>query len=148
MRKPQLDEMPAMLELISHFMFERRASMDDLNVEELQIMLEVAHQPDSPVYVAITEDRGTFTGIIVGLLGPAWFAAHSSAHIATLYVRPDYRGSSAAVKLIKGFENWAKKHHIKDIRFEVDSGIDAERTYKFVERLGYHEAGRIFEREA
>lgn len=147
MRTPNRDELHKILELVSFYQDERGKPMDDFNVLAFKRMLKLAQDPNSGIYGAVTEDNGRFTGLIVGMIGPAWFSTTTLAHIGTLYVHPDYRGGSAALKLIRGFERWAKNHHIESIRFEVDSEIEADRVYKFVERLGYRETGRIFEKE-
>lgn len=146
MRTPRIDELHKIVELISFYMEEKNESMDDLNIPAWKEMLKMAQDSDSNIYGAITERDGRFTGLIVGLISAPWYSKAPMAYVGTLYVHPTFRGSPAAVKLIKGFEHWAKDHHIKDIRFEVDSEIMPARVYSLVERLGYRETGRIFEK--
>ena len=58
-----------------------------------------------------------------------------------LYVRPDRRGSSAAVRLIRGFEDWARAIGATHATLSVHSGISPRRTGRLYEKLGYSYQG-------
>lgn len=147
MRKPGLDEFHKLLELAFVYAGEMGQDISDLNIEAFKQMLFEIHSARENMYCYVTEDGDKFTGIIIGFIGTAWFSTVNMGIIGTIYVRPGYRGGRSALKLMRGFEKWAKDHHVSNIHFEASTGITPERTYSFVGRLGYTEIGRTFQKE-
>ena len=61
-----------------------------------------------------------------------------------LYVKPEYRQHGLAKQLLDTYERWASAIGATLITLGVTTEIDPERTYRFYERLGYHNSGRVF----
>lgn len=58
-----------------------------------------------------------------------------------LYVIPEKRGSTAALRLVRAMEAWATKTGSRTIRLGITTGVEAERSAKFLARLGYEQTG-------
>lgn len=64
-----------------------------------------------------------------------------------LFVLPDKRGSTAALRLVRSMEAWAKTRCTK-IRIGITTGVHADRTQAFLERLGYTQTGVMMTKPA
>ena len=58
-----------------------------------------------------------------------------------VFVLPEYRTTSAAVKLVKHLEEWARKQGASELWLGQTTGDDPERVVKFYNRLGYQTQG-------
>ena len=54
-----------------------------------------------------------------------------------LFVTKPKRGGTAAYRLIKAFEAWAIAHGAVVLRFGISTGVEADKTLKLYEKLGY-----------
>ena len=57
------------------------------------------------------------------------------------YVHPAARGTTAAVKLIYAFREWAVARGVREVQFSVRSGKDIARTDRLMKRLGFNLIG-------
>jgi GNAT superfamily N-acetyltransferase len=57
-----------------------------------------------------------------------------------LFVHPRHRGSTAALRLVRVMESWAKDKATK-IRIGITTGTNQEQTERFLTRLGYQRTG-------
>jgi GNAT superfamily N-acetyltransferase len=90
--------------------------------------------------VAETEDK-KIVGFFCGLLDRQFFTDQIRAIDLALFVKEEYRGSSASVKFIKKFEQWAKQKGATQIWLGQSVGHNIEQTKNFYERLGYKTMG-------
>lgn len=58
-----------------------------------------------------------------------------------LFVLPEYRNTSASIKLVKLLEEWAKEQGASQLWLGQTTGDDPERVVKFYNRLGYKTQG-------
>ncbi len=65
--------------------------------------------------------------------------------VYSFYVRKKYRGTilggKAAIRLLKGAIKWSKNRNAREIMIHVTSGIDIQRTDKFLRRTGFGVTG-------
>tara|TARA_X000001036_G_C20582178_1_gene767215 strand:+ start:732 stop:1229 length:498 start_codon:yes stop_codon:yes gene_type:complete len=64
-----------------------------------------------------------------------------------VYVIPERRGSTTAMRIIKAYEQWAIGRGCQEINLGISSGINVERTSKFYYRLDYHPTALKFTKE-
>ena len=57
------------------------------------------------------------------------------------FITPDKRGGILAVRLVRDFEVWAKKHGATQLGLGQSTGVRVEQTQKLYERLGYRVVG-------
>ena len=84
---------------------------------------------------------GKVIGGFVGTLEEYFFTSDISANSILIWVDSHYRGSSAAIKLIDVFKQWAITRGAKEINIAVSSGIKIGSTDRFVRRLGFVQTG-------
>jgi N-acetylglutamate synthase-like GNAT family acetyltransferase len=103
--------------------------------ERIAKILEV---PTAVVFVAEAKE---VVGFICGVLHDQFFTQQKFANDMALFVDPVHRGSSAAFRLIKAFENWAKEKGVSHIWLGQSVGQNIDSTAEFYSRLGYTLAG-------
>lgn len=96
--------------------------------------------PTGGVFVA--DFGGLVVGMIAGYCVEHFFGPGKYAGDLVVYVLPEFRGSSAAARLIRALEEWATAQGAGEILLGVSTEVDLERTSTFYQRLGYRESGR------
>jgi GNAT superfamily N-acetyltransferase len=95
--------------------------------------------PNVVYFLAIENNK------IIGFIGACahtyFFSARKRISDLGFYVDPKYRGSRAALKLIKELEAWAKSLEIEDIHLGQTTATEIEKTRNFYERIGYKTVG-------
>lgn len=102
--------------------------------------------PDWCCLMAWVDDEPV--GLFVGFVGEDWFGPDRYAADLTFWVRPESRGSSAAVRLLFAFEGWAESKGAKEIRVGVSTGIGVERAASFYMKAGYTLRGPLLAKPA
>jgi len=64
-----------------------------------------------------------------------------------LFVKPEYRGSRAAVLLMKELVRWSKMLGAKEITGGNDNGFQSDRTARFLEHFGFKQVGNFMRRD-
>lgn len=96
----------------------------------------------------IAIDKDELVGFLWGHAANLPWSRKRISFDTILYVRPDKRKvSSAAYKLMKGWEDWSKERDVEEVQISIASGIHEEDTTAFYEKLGYHYIGKQFRKE-
>ena len=101
----------------------------------------------SNIFCSIAELNGKCIGAMAGFIQECWFAHGNVAYDFFLYVEPEHRGSSAALRLIRAYEKWARMQNVLEVTLGISTGINTEQTGKFYQRLGYNKVGSTFCKE-
>lgn len=95
--------------------------------------------------VAVRDDK--VVGMMIGQLVPFFFCPDKTMAVDHIvYVDPNYRGSSIAYRLVKDFEEWARKKSAIQISFGVSTGVKIEKTHDFYTKMGYNHTGGIYKK--
>lgn len=97
--------------------------------------------PNSSNSALIAEDGGTIVGMMGGFVIEHFFGHDKVAHDYVLYVKPEHRRGTAAVRLIREFEKWARAQGVRAIVPAITTGMSTERTEGLYVRLGYEPNG-------
>lgn len=89
----------------------------------------------------VAEIDGRIVGMFAGFVVEDWFGNDRVASDFVVYVRPEHRGSSAFVRLVKAFEKWAAGQGAVEIAPGVSTEVDPDKTVALYERLGYRALG-------
>lgn len=106
-----------------------------MDVERRQMNVFIAYVDDEPI------------GFLVGVATPAWHRQGIVAEQKLCYVSPDRRGSTAAIRLFKAFERWARERGATQIFTGTANIRYAERTSKLLEKIGYARVGALHVKE-
>jgi GNAT superfamily N-acetyltransferase len=89
----------------------------------------------------VAEADGEVVGFLVGRIDGYDFTSGVFVNLDVLLVRPDKRGTRAAVKLLREYIRWGKIVGAREILFGVSSGYRVERTSRLYEHLGAERIG-------
>lgn len=123
-------------ELAKKFIAEAQFSKAELDIASLYNLVQ---SPDVVYFLAI--DKNKIVGLIGGAVIPYFFSTRKKVGDLGFYVDPEYRGSRAAIKLVKALESWAKEMGVEEVYLGQTTGVEVEKTKDFYERLGYTVVG-------
>lgn len=97
------------------------------------------------IFVCEANDR-TIAGFLIAYITPYAFATGHFCNQEVIYVRPEYRGTRAAARLIQAFNEWADRTNPREVFAGVANGIKVERTTRFLELFGFAPVGASLRR--
>lgn len=94
--------------------------------------------------VAVTD--GKIVGALFGHISEFIFGPQLIASDFGWFVQPKYRGTSAAVRLLKEFHKWAEANNACEVSMGITTGVHPEKTDRLFKRLGYRHVGGLYKR--
>lgn len=84
-------------------------------------------------------DAGEIIGLHMGMLQEYFFSSQQLAQSISFFVVPEYRGSSAAVKMVYAFKKWAEKREAAEVVFGtgISEGAPLAVVDNFMKRMGF-----------
>lgn len=136
-RHARIEDGPAIVAL-GHFMHAESPRYRDAVYSEARCLstFESLMGNEFGVVLVATDDE-ELIGMMVGFVMPPFFSEGLTASEMVLYVAPKWRGSSVAPRLVWTFEHCAQEKGATEISVGVSTGVDADRTTKFYQHLGY-----------
>ena len=61
-----------------------------------------------------------------------------------LFVDPAYRHGLAAMRLVRGFREWALERGARELCLAISTNVNADDTGRFYERLGFTRVGGVY----
>ena len=89
----------------------------------------------------LAERDGRAVGMAIVVAGEHFFSAAVAATVQLIYVAPEARGGTAAVKLLRAVRRWVAQAGATDLHVNVTTGIKADRTDRFLRRMGFRQTG-------
>jgi len=112
----------------------------DIEQAAQSIVALVVNNPRGFGMLAYT-DEGKPVGMISGSITPYFFSRGWVASDFVWFVLPEYRGSRAAVKLLKLFKSWATEKGASELYMGVTTNVSADRTGELLQRMGFKHVG-------
>ena len=97
--------------------------------------LNLIKRPNGYGQCAVADGR--IVGFIFGYVSETFLSNQFNAYDQGLFVDPEHRGGTIAIRLIRGFEAWAKERGAQNIWLSQSVNNKKDSTLKFFERLGY-----------
>lgn len=94
-------------------------------------------------FVAVTED-GDLAGQMIVCRQKFFFNSLYHCSDIVLYVAQPYRGTSAAIRLIRRAELWAKMNDCIELRFGESAQINPDAVHRMFKKLGYEPNGTLY----
>lgn len=91
--------------------------------------------------VLVAHEGREMVGMLGGVVMPYFFSDDLLAQELVVYVRPECRGGTTAVKLVRHFENWATSKGASEIQMGVTTGVHTDRTADFYEAMDFSRVG-------
>lgn len=80
-------------------------------------------------------------GGLIGAIEEPFFTQIKCASTILIWVDPKYRGTSAALKLLNAFKQWAQRSGAQEVCIVVASGVSIAKTDRFLTRMGFRQTG-------
>ncbi len=136
-------DVPELLELGREIHEESRLSGLSYDAQKLRQSLEgmFAHQKGTHCLLLAISGNGDIAGVMLGYITEYFFSRDRVATNIVFYVRPEYRGSSAAAKLVMAFRTWAANRDAAEVSVNITSGIRMEKFHSFLMKMGFEHIG-------
>ena len=144
-RSASLTDWPHVMYLAFAMHAESRFSKFKLSEEKLK---KVFHEQLSAPKVACTllaqRVDGKVVGMLLGYTVELFFTEARIAQDRVFFVLPEFRGGSAAVRLLTAFRNWAQLRHVQELNINMSVGVDMPRFERFMSHMGFINCGSNF----
>lgn len=140
---------PAIVSLAQSLVAESQTRFPEIEPGCLLRFLDttLSHPAQAFAAVAVVDDaadRDTVAGFVLAMAAPHLYAAERAAQIHTLYVHPAHRGGRAAMGLVRAALDWARAVGAATAYMGVSTGIQPDRTERFLLRHGFAPTGRLY----
>ena len=144
-RQGDVDDIVALVEL-GREMHAEAPSFNQMDYDSSKLLqLGVMLSEQGGMFLAEKDDK-EIIGMFLGVIVPHFFGQDLMANDLCFFIKKDYRGGTVAPRLVKAFEQWAWANGTKVLRFGVSTGVEAERTLKLYEKLGYTQTGYLIDK--
>ena len=144
-RQGDVDDIMQLVELGKE-MHEEAPSFNQMDYDPKKLVqLGIVLSEQGGMFLA-EKDNDEVIGMFLGVIVPHFFGSDLMANDLCLFVKKKYRGGTAAPRLVKAFEKWAFASGAKVLRYGVSTGVEAERTLKLYEKLGYKQTGYLVDK--
>lgn len=117
-----------------------------LNVDVEHIKKQIEFHLNSPTsFFKVVESEDTIVGFFTGTTGNTFVSTDIVATELVIYLTPNYRGGSCAIKLLKQFESWSKEKQAKFISLTHPEIFP--KVGKLYSRLGYKPLEHVYIKE-
>lgn len=96
------------------------------------------------VCIVATSDDGTPIGFTAAGLVPTLFGPDTMVEDLGFYVHAPWRGTTAAIRMLRMLETWASVMGATMIRMGITTGTNPQQTAKFLSRFAYQETGWLY----
>ena len=116
----------------------------DFDFEKVALLLDRAIDDDDYLFL-VSEHNGEVIGGFVGIITKQWFGNDLTATDMALFIHPDHRGSTTALRLIRHYIAWAKEQGCRPeaIRIGITTGVDEDKTTLLYQHCGFRHAGNL-----
>lgn len=84
---------------------------------------------------------GQLVGGVLGYTTTRFFNRRLVGSELGVFLRPEHRGGTAAVRLVRALERWSTSQGAQQQRLGVTTGVHTDRTRQLYEALGYRLVG-------
>ncbi len=101
----------------------------------------ILNDPKGSCFFVAEKSNGQLSGMFIGHVTSLFFSPALVAFDKLLYVLPEARGSSAALRLLVAFRRWAEERGAAEISVNMTVAIEIERFQRFMVHLGFQCCG-------
>lgn len=113
----------------------------DMDKEKLISQLNLASHMSPQTYFRLAVQNDVVYGAFLGIISPTFFCSDLIAKDMGWWIKPKFRGSRAAIKLLRDFEAWAKISGAVKVMIGQTGVHDIDKTRKLFEHCGYTVVG-------
>lgn len=98
-----------------------------------------------PTFFVVEENRRV-VGFLMAQMNSYAFTSGLFTSQEVIYVRPDRRGTRAAVHLVKIFNEWSDRLQAREVFTGIANGFQPDRTARFFSLFGFKQVGLYLRR--
>lgn len=124
----------------------RESNFSCLDYEPMKVVEKchlVLHNPLS-YFCMVAEYDGRIIGILGAVIGEYEFGHDLISDDIIVYVAPEHRGSTAFLRLIRGYVVWAREHGAVMVFLSQSTGYKVDQIADMYDRLGFERIGGKF----
>lgn len=95
-----------------------------------------SHLENPNMEVFLWETDGEVKGMLIACKMPQAFSTKPAAYEIAWYVSPEARGGSAAMRLLKAYETWAKEQGCDFMNMSRIEGVEDEKVHAMYSKSG------------
>lgn len=147
-RRAVMDDVPLLLDLGQAMVDESAEYFPPVEHERSHrhIQMTVTYPELAFAAIAIADD-GCPAGFTLAMAGDYPYSVEIRGAIDVLYVLPAYRGTRAAVGLMRLALAWLAERDARVVIFGQSTGIDGDGFERFTKHFGFRPAGTIYRLE-
>jgi GNAT superfamily N-acetyltransferase len=139
------DDLPTILEMSEALFHESRFNRYTFDVNKTRGAIEaMLANPGATCILLAQASDNSIAGMLLGYATEYFFCEAVVVQDRYFYVRPESRGSSAAVKLLMAFRKWAELRKANELCINMSVAIDTARFNKLMTHLGFKYCGSNF----
>ncbi|MBK7846569.1 MAG: GNAT family N-acetyltransferase [Zoogloea sp.] len=145
-RLAEIGDIDSVYAICVRFHKESRFSSYPLNPDKLRKAIAESIQTSKASCVLLAEHNrnDVVVGMLAGYVTSPRFTDVRIAQDHGFYVLPEYRGSSAAMKLMIAFRRWAENRQAVELCINQNVSIDQARFNRFMHHLDFQCCGANF----
>jgi hypothetical protein len=114
----------------------------DIDIPKCAMLIHTClTNPDTHFIRVAVGPTNEIVGMLLGYISEYYFGRDLIASDYLWYVTPEYRGSRAAVLLLRDFQKWAEERNASEVHMGLSTGVHAEKVGALLENLGYDLVG-------
>tara|TARA_E500000081_G_scaffold89648_1_gene90722 strand:+ start:12497 stop:12952 length:456 start_codon:yes stop_codon:yes gene_type:complete len=120
-------------------------NFDEKKLYQLWVLIDT-----NPNYCALVAEKsdGELVGFFVGCITEHWFGNDKVSSDLALYVDPEFRGTSAAIRLMKGYQTWAEMAGAAEIHIGTSTDINTNQNLSLFQKMGYEIGGTFLRKRS
>ena len=138
------DDIPAIVAMCEDMREESRVPFPPMEEDVYRERLAML----GPAYLLlVAETDGAIVGFMGAQLGIFVFSSRIFVQHDMFYVKPEKRGTKAAMMLIMGLETWAAEVRAERVCIGLHTGLNPDLVDRFYRKLGYTHMGGNYYKE-
>jgi GNAT superfamily N-acetyltransferase len=133
-------DIPAIYQLGIHAYAESAYNVFDYNEERVTQVFNFIISLDEGFGIVL-ECEGAITGYLLAAKEQMFFGNDEASYDITFYIKPEYRGSFGAIKMLKKYTAWSRDSGCAVCCLNMATMVNHERTSKFYEKMGFEFIG-------
>lgn len=144
-RRARLIDWPQVLNLAQAMHAESRFCELQLNEKKLRKIFEdQINNPRVACCLLAESSDGKVIGMLVGFVVELFFTDALVAQDRVFFVMPEFRGSSAAIRLLTGFRKWGQNRGVQELNINMSVAVNMSRFERFMVHMGFTNCGSNF----
>jgi GNAT superfamily N-acetyltransferase len=138
------DDLPALVEL-GRAMASESPRYRRLTYSGHKVGTLLGNMIDSPDgFVMLAALGGEIVGVMAAFVSEHWMSDDRMSSDFGLFILPEYRGGTSAMRMARAYIQWAQSRGAVDISLGISTDVNSDQTARFYRALGLVPAGFLF----